>query len=99
MTLTPLDAASASMAAPPPGVFGSTMRTLAPSVMSASACVFIVSSEPWALSILNWPEDRPAAWNALVRYGWSYATYRVDDVGAGSSTPIRPLPDDASDVS
>jgi len=71
MTFTPLDEASASMAAPPPGVLGSTMSTLAPSVMSASACVFIVSSDPWALSILNWLVDRPALVNAFCRKGWS----------------------------
>ena len=42
--------------------------------MSASACVCIVLALPWALSILNWSGESPAASNAFFRYGASYWT-------------------------
>ncbi len=71
MTLTPFDAALASIAAPLPESSASTSSTAAPAVMSASAWVCIVSALPCALSILNWSADRPAASNACVRYGAS----------------------------
>src|SRR3954452_20639291 len=90
MTLTPFDTALAAMAAPLPESSGSMIRTLAPWVMSASACVCIVAALPCALSILNCV--KPAPWNALVRYGASKETYRVDVVVSGSSTPTRPFP-------
>ena len=67
--------------------------------MSASACVFIVSALPWALSILNWSADSPAASNACVRYGASYVTYRADVVVSGRRTPIMPVPCAARSVS
>ncbi len=53
------------MAAPLPESKASTIRTVAPWVMSASAWVCIVVALPWALSILNCV--KPAAWNAFVR--------------------------------
>ena len=67
-----METALFSMAAPLPESSGSTSRTLAPWVMSASAWVCIVVALPWALSILNCVN--PAAWNALVRYGASKDT-------------------------
>src|SRR3954451_3427192 len=97
MTLRPLETALASMAAPLPESRGSTMSTLAPAVMSASAWVCMVDALPWALSILNWV--KPAVWKALVRYGASKETYRADVVVSGSRTPTSPLPWVASDRS
>jgi hypothetical protein len=48
------------------------------------------------LSILNCDELSPAAVKAVVRYGWSKSTHRVDDVVSGRITPIcRPDPADA----
>src|SRR5665811_1175369 len=67
--------------------------------MSASACVCMVEALPLALSILNLSADSPAASNACFRYGASYCTYRVDVVVSGRSTPIMPLPCEASPVS
>src|SRR6266511_2630729 len=87
------------MAAPLPGSSGSTRRTEAPAVMSASACCCIVLALPWALSILNWSADSPAASNACFRYGASYVTYRAEVVVSGSRTPMRPLPWAAMSVS
>jgi hypothetical protein len=72
MTATPLALAAASIAAPLPESIASRMRTLAPLVMSASACVCIVVALPCALSILNWSLERPAASKACFRYGRSY---------------------------
>src|SRR5215211_3792138 len=97
MTFTPFDTALASIAAPLPESIGSTISTLAPWVISASAWVCIVVALPWALSILNCV--KPAAWNALVRYGASKETYRVEVVVSGSRTPTRPLPLDARSFS
>src|SRR5262249_9514033 len=68
----------------------------APALMSASAWVCIVVVLPSALSILNWSADSPAVWNAFVRSGLSYCTYRVEVVVSGSNTPISPSPDEAS---
>src|SRR5450759_652090 len=93
MTLTPRDLASDSIAAPTPESMGSTRSTVAPSVMSASACVFWVASLPCAFSIVYWFDFRPAFWNAFARYGASKAVYRADVVVSGSSTPIMPFPD------
>ena len=72
MTLTPLDLAFASIAAPAPGVERvDEEHADAPSVMSASACVCIVLALPWALSILYSSVVSPAASNACFRYGAS----------------------------
>src|SRR5438132_13526971 len=87
------------MAAPLPESRASTMSTLAPSVMSASAWVCMVLALPWALSTLKSLAVRPAALNAFVRYGASKVTYRVDVVVSGSNTPILPFPCAASDLS
>ena len=66
--------------------------TVAPLVMAASAWVCIVWVLPCAFCTWNWPEDRPAAWNACVRYGASKLTYRADDCVSGRSTATLPLP-------
>src|SRR5690242_1847840 len=92
MTATPLSFAAFSIAAPLPESMASISRTLAPFVMSASACVCIVVALPCALSTLKSPLLKPAAWNAFVRYGRSYDSYRADVVVSGSRTPMRPLP-------
>src|SRR5450759_5326779 len=99
MTLTPADLAFDSIAAPLPGSSGSTSRTEAPALMSASACVCMVEALPLALSILKLLEESPAASNACFRYGASYWTYRVDVVVSGRSTPTMPLPCAANPVS
>src|SRR5579872_6347600 len=63
--------------------------------MSAVARLSSVASLPCALSILNCDELSPAAWKAVVRYGASKSTHRVDDVVSGRTTPIcRPDPAD-----
>ena len=67
--------------------------------MSASAWVCMVDALALALSILNWASVRPAASNACLRYGASYCTYRVEVVVSGSSTPMRPLPEEARPLS
>src|SRR5665647_122334 len=99
MTFTPAATAFASIAAPLPGSSGSTSRTEAPALMSASACVCMVEALPLALSILKLAAERPAASKACFRYGASYWTYRVDVVVSGRSTPIMPLPCEAKPVS
>src|SRR5674476_451227 len=98
MTFTPAATAFASIAAPLPGSSGSTNRTEAPALMSASACVCMVDALPLALSILKLLAESPAASNACFRYGASYWTYRVDVVVSGRSTPTRPLPCAANPV-
>src|SRR5579872_7334281 len=73
----------------------STTRTLAPALMSAVARLSWVASLPCALSILNCELLSPAAVKAVVRYGASKSTHRVDDVVSGRTTPIcRPDPAD-----
>src|SRR5664280_2755259 len=99
MTFTPDDLAFDSIAAPLPESSGSTSRTEAPALMSASAWVCMVEALPLALSTLTSLAGRPAAANACFRYGASYWTYRVDVVVSGRSTPTRPLPCAASPVS
>ena len=74
-------------------------NTVAPALMSASACVCIVAALPWALSILNWSAVRPADSKAFLRNGASYWTYRVEVVVSGRRTPINPDPCDARPVS
>src|SRR6201999_3372060 len=64
--------------------------------MSAVARLSAVASLPCALSILNCELLSPAAVKAVVRYGASKSTHRVDDVVSGRTTPIcRPDPADA----
>src|SRR5665811_2160220 len=99
ITFTPAALAFDSIAAPLPGSSGSTSRTEAPALMSASACVCMVDALPLALSILKLLEESPAAAKACFRYGASYWTYRVDVVVSGRSTPTMPLPCEASPVS
>src|SRR5579863_10212318 len=65
----------------------STMRTLAPALMSAVARLSSVASLPWALSILNCELVYPASVKASFRYGASKSTYRVDEVVSGMITP------------
>src|SRR5579872_4301356 len=73
----------------------STTRTLAPALMSAVARLSWVASLPCALSILNCELLSPAAVKAVVQYGASKSTHRVDDVVSGRTTPIcRPDPAD-----
>src|SRR5674476_915003 len=98
MTFTPAALAFDSIAAPLPGSSGSTNRTEAPALMSASACVCMVEALPLALSILNLAAESPAASKACFRYGASYWTYRVDVVVSGRSTPTMPLPCEANPV-
>src|ERR1700722_1884909 len=63
--------------------------------MSACASLNSVESLPCALSILNCELLSPAAVKAVVRYGASKSTHRVDDVVSGRTTPIcRPDPAD-----
>src|SRR5947209_16013601 len=87
------------MLAPTPELRASTSSTVAPPVISAWACVSWVLSLPWALSMVNWEEARPAFWNAWVRSGASNETYRADEAVSGRRTPMLPLPDAASPVS
>src|ERR1700694_5541386 len=62
--------------------------------MASSPC-----SLPMALSILKSELEYPAMVNALVRYGRSYWTYRVDDTVSGRMTPTSPLPAAVSGLS
>jgi hypothetical protein len=48
---------------------------------------------------LNCDELYPAIWKALVRYGASKSTYRVEEVVSGRMTPTRPLPAEVTLVS
>src|ERR1700742_3133094 len=66
--------------------------------MSAVARLSAVASLPCALSILNCELLSPAAVKAVVRYGASKSTHRVDDVVSGRTTPIC-SPDPADEVS
>src|SRR5215470_1238455 len=77
---------------------GHTTRTLAPALMSAVARLSWVASLPCALSILNCELLSPAAVKAVVQYGASQSTQRVDDVVSGRTTPIG-RPDPAGAVS
>src|SRR5215467_13815092 len=85
--MTPLDWASFAIASPVGPSSGSTMRTLAPRLMSAVASFSSVWSLPFALSIRYCAWVYPASANAAFRYGWSKLTYRVDDVVSGRITP------------
>src|ERR1035437_9654227 len=99
ITSTPAALAFDSIAAPLPESSGSTRRTEAPALMSASAWVCMVEALPPALSTLMSAAGRPAAAKACFRYGASYWTYRVDVCVAGRSTPTTPLPCAANPVS
>src|SRR5947208_14710862 len=92
ITLTPWDLAYDSIDAPTPESIGSTSRTLAPLVMADWAWLSWVASLPWALVTVYCDDVRPAACNALVRYGASKDVYRADVVVSGSRTPTDPLP-------
>src|SRR5665213_936364 len=92
MAATPCDWASAWIWLPTVLSSGSNTRTLAPRLMSACASASSVASLPWALSILKSDDPYPAALKALVRYGRSKFTYRVEDVVSGRMTPTIPLP-------
>src|SRR5215472_17132048 len=85
--MTPLDWASFAIASPVGPSSGSTMRTLAPRLMSAVASFSWVWSLPCALSIRNCAWVYPASAKAAFRYGASKLTYRVDDVVSGRITP------------
>src|SRR5215467_11935056 len=85
--VTPLDAASCAIATPVGPSSWSTMRTLAPRLMSAVASFNSVWSLPCALSIRYCAWVYPASAKAAFRYGWSNWTYRVDDVVSGRMTP------------
>src|SRR5262252_6547413 len=85
--VTPLDWASFAIASPVGPSSGSTMRTLAPRLMSAVASFNWVWSLPCALSIRYCCWVYPASAKAALRYGWSKLTYRVDDVVSGRITP------------
>src|SRR5215472_3156159 len=85
--VTPLDWASFAIASPVGPSSGSTMRTLAPRLMSAVASFSSVWSLPCALSIRYCAWVYPASAKAAFRYGASKLTYRVDDVVSGRITP------------
>src|SRR5215468_3309356 len=85
--VTPLDWASFAIASPVGPSSGSTMRTLAPRLMSAVASFSWVWSLPCALSIRYCAWVYPASAKAAFRYGASKLTYRVDDVVSGRITP------------
>src|SRR6516162_5515928 len=85
--MTPLDEASFAIASPVGPSSGSTMRTLAPRLMSAVASFSWVWSLPCALSIRYCCWVYPASAKAAFRYGASKLTYRVDDVVSGRITP------------
>src|SRR5215472_16726275 len=85
--MTPLDWASFAIASPVGPSSGSTMRTLAPRLMSAVASFSWVWSLPCALSIRYCAWVYPASAKAAFRYGASKLTYRVDDVVSGRITP------------
>src|SRR5215467_6026933 len=85
--MTPLDWASFAIASPVGPSSGSTMRTLAPRLMSAVASFSWVWSLPCALSIRYCCWVYPASAKAAFRYGSSNWTYRVDDVVSGRITP------------
>src|SRR6516165_1161052 len=91
--MTPLDWASFAIASPVGPSSGSTMRTLAPRLMSAVASFNWVWSLPCALSIRYCCWVYPASAKAAFRYGWSKLTYRVDDVVSGRITPTCRLVD------
>src|ERR1700722_11086249 len=84
--VTPLDWASFATAMPVGLSSSSTMRTLAPALMSAVARLSSVASLPWALSILNCEPVYPASVKASFRYGAAKSTYRGDDVVSGIIT-------------
>src|SRR6516165_10492981 len=85
--MTPLDWASFAIASPVGPSSGSTMRTLAPRLMSAVASFSWVWSLPCALSIRYCAWVYPASAKAAFRYGASKLTYRNDDVVSGRITP------------
>src|SRR5215831_12390125 len=85
--MTPLDWASFAIATPVGASSGSTIRILAPRLMSAVASFSSVASLPCALSMRYCAVVYPAAVKACFKYGASKSTYRVDDVVSGRITP------------
>src|SRR5256885_117541 len=59
MTFTPMAAAADSIDAPTPESMGSSSSTVAPWVMSDSACASSVASLPRALGMMNWLRRGP----------------------------------------
>src|ERR1700733_7402198 len=86
--MTPFCSASFAIATPVGPSSGHTIRTLAPRLMSAVASLSWVASLPCALSMRNSDEVYPAAVKAVLKYGASKSTHRVDDVVSGRITPI-----------
>ena len=84
MTFTPRDFALAWIAAPEPESRFTSRSTLAPFVISCSACCCWVDLSPWALSMVT---GTPAALNACCSSGRSNDSQRTDDFVSGSSTP------------
>src|SRR2546423_12726277 len=62
------------------------IRTLAPSEMHWSACVFCFCGSPWALTTLA---ETPAALKALIRYGLSNCSQRTEVFVSGISPHAR----------
>src|SRR6516165_10283530 len=85
--MTPFCWASFAIATPVGASSGSTIRILAPRLMSAVASFSWVASLPCALSMRNCAEVYPAEVKACLRYGASKSTHRFDDVVSGRTTP------------
>src|SRR3977135_4321530 len=83
MTLTPREAALASIAAPEPESRLTSSRTLAPLVIACSACCCWVDLSPSAFWIVT---GTPALPNAALSSGRSAVSQRTDDLESGSST-------------
>ena len=66
-----MEAAADSIDAPTPESMGSSSSTVAPWVISDSACACSVASLPCALVMMNWLRLRPASCSARARYGAS----------------------------
>ena len=93
MTLTPLDVALASMAAPLPGVDARrSSSTLAPLVMSASAWVCIVLALPCALSTLKSARAEPGGLERLREVRAVERLVAGRRGGVGQQHADRPLP-------
>src|SRR5215207_1251569 len=87
MTLTPCDAACASIAAPEPESRFTSRITFAPLVIACSACCCWVDLSPSAFWI---SASTPAESNACLRNGRSTVSQRTEDFESGSSTATLP---------
>src|SRR5918994_1886696 len=87
MTLTPWEAAFASIAAPEPESRLTSRITFAPLVIACSACCCWVALSPSAFWI---SASMPASSNAFLRNGRSTVSQRTDDLESGSSTATLP---------